>query len=263
MPAVAAIVGSAFASACPWPLEPIGIATAHGPWTLHRVRRGSREAFVSFRHGHPHTFLPHQIPWRAQAAALAEVGVGALLVTSSAGVLDPALPLHAPIVVGDLLMLDNRLPDGTACTMWPEPHPEHGHLVYDEGPLSERLLAQLRPLWEANGPLAGPAVFGWQLGPRIKTAAENRMWRQLGAQVDSMTLAPEVVLANELGIATVAVVVGHKHSGPDAPALSDDASVDASLRAGRDPLLAVIDTFLHHAEPTLPGNALYRFRAES
>jgi purine nucleoside phosphorylase len=122
-------------------LEAVDIPTPHGPWRLHRWPRG--EAWLSFRHGVPHRYLPHQLPWRAQAAAFAEVGCGALLVTSSVGVLDPALPLFQPLLVDDLLMLDARLGDGTACTMWPDEHPEQGHLVWGEGPFSRALQEQV------------------------------------------------------------------------------------------------------------------------
>jgi len=59
----------------------------------------------------------------------------------------------------------------------------------------------------------GGVVFAYVPGPRTKTPAENAAWRLAGADVNSMTLGPEVVLAAELGVPTAAVVVGHKRSG--------------------------------------------------
>ena len=41
-------------------------------------------------------------------------------------------------------------------------------------------------------------VFAFSPGPRTKTRAENALWAQLGAQVNSMSLGPEVVLAEYL-----------------------------------------------------------------
>ena len=80
--AVAAILGSAFERA------PRGIAlevervhTPHGEVTLHRLPDTDPRAYVLFRHGLPHRLLPHQIPYRAHAWALEEVGCGALLVS--------------------------------------------------------------------------------------------------------------------------------------------------------------------------------------
>src|SRR3990167_5465062 len=112
---VAFILGSAYAGERPLGLELVAdtVVTPHGPATLHHVR--DRAAVVLFRHGSPHRYLPNQIPYRAHAWALASAGVRSLIVTSSVGVLDPAVPLHQPLLVSDILMLENRLPDGSAC----------------------------------------------------------------------------------------------------------------------------------------------------
>ena len=100
--------------------------------------------------------------------------------------------------------------------MWPAPEPGHGHLVVGEGLLAPALRDQVAGLvGEGLGP---EVVFAYVGGPRTKTPAENRYWAWAGAQVNSMTVGPEVVLANELGIACAAVVVGHKYSHPDIPA---------------------------------------------
>ncbi len=261
--AVAAIVGSAFDEAllARLDLEPRDIETSWGRFQLHHARAIERpdglEAWVSFRHGLPHRFLPNQIPYRAQAAALAALGTGALLVTSSVGVLDPDIPLHRAMLVSDIIMLENRLPDGTAATLFERPRPGQGHLVLREGLLSSALTEQLRAL-EVDLADASP-VFGWVGGPRTKTAAENRAWALLGAQVNSMTLAPELVLANELQIPTTAVVVGHKRSADQGEGPSDADEVGESLRAGRDALEEVVVAFLERATPVPFGNHIYRF----
>lgn len=221
-----------------------------GGVVLHRAG----DAWVLFRHGLPHRFLPHQIPYRAHAAALAEVGVESLLVTSSVGVLDAAVPLDTLLPVGDLLMPENRLPDGSACTMWPTPAPGQGHLVVGGGLLAPALRAQVAGL-AALGP---EVVFAYVGGPRTKTPAENRYWAAAGAQVNSMTVGPEVVLANELGIACAAVVVGHKYSHPDIPA-PDGPGVAASLDASRRALADLVVRFLREGRPVENPNPLYCF----
>jgi len=235
------------------PLESVQVATRWGPVALHRL---APERWVLFRHGLPHRLLPHQIPWRAQAAALAEVGCSALLVTSSCGVLDPDLPLFEPLVVGDLLMPDNRLPDGSACTLFDEPQPGQGHLVVEEGLLSRALSDRLA---ELGGLSEHRVVFAYTPGPRTKTAAENRYWRQLGAQVNSMTLGPEVVLANELGISTAAVAVGHKYSVPGWRSPLDQEAIAATLVRTRQAMDQLVLDFLERAEPVPFANRLYRF----
>ncbi|NBB74149.1 MAG: 5'-methylthioadenosine phosphorylase [Bacteroidetes bacterium] len=263
--AVAAILGSAFQDALPEQLNlhPVEVETDWGRQTLHRVTDVDRPAYVLFRHGLPHRLLPNQINYRAQAAALKEVDCGALLVTSSVGVLDADVPIYRPLLVEDLIMLENRLPDGRACTMFEAPSADHGHLVLHDGLFATELSAQVRTLAaEEDAPVADEVIFAYVGGPRGKTAAENRLWPQLGAQVNSMTLAPEVVLANELEIPCVGLVVGHKYSVPDADAPEDTAMAD-TLDRSRAEQERIVTRFLRAGAPVPFGNEIFRFDAHS
>ena len=211
-----------------------------------------------FRHGLPHERLPNQIDYRAHALALKAVGCHALLVTSSVGVLDPTVPLYQPMLLQDLLMLENRLPDGSACTLFERPQAEQGHLLIQEG-LFHRGLGD----WLTHTCCLPQRrlEFLYVQGPRTKTSAENRYAASLGAHVNSMTLAPEVILANELELPTAALVVGHKYSvaGGVTP---NDADIAESLQRSRAATLQVLRTFLAQA-PVLPwANSLYRFESE-
>ena len=257
---VAAILGSAFDHDLgDLDLEPVSVVTPRGPFTLHRLR-DNPPAYLSFRHGLPHQRLPHHIDFRAQALALAAIHCQALLVTSSVGVLDPDVPLYTPALVDDLLMLDNHLPCGAPCTIFEHPSPHHGHLVLQDGLLSSSLNHTLRTLARTHDlPLhPTPLLFAYVPGPRTKTRAENLLYAQLGAHVNSMSLAPEVVLANELEIPTAALVVGHKASGHSSP--PDDHTVRDSLTRSRHATLAWIRAFLQaHPSPTF-ANTIYRFQ---
>ena len=255
--AVAAILGSAFTQPVLGgrPLERLPVLGPLGPVDLY-VHPDRSDAFVLFRHGVPHR--PHQIPWRAQAAALQSVGCGALLLTSSVGLLDPALPLFRPLLFADLLMPDNRLPDGSAATMWPTATPGQGHLVVEGGlfdPELTQVVSELAPV-ARHGP-APRVVFAYVCGPRTKTSAENRYWAMAGAQVNSMSVGPEVVLANELGIPCAGLGIGHKASAPGA-ALLDRVQMDASLAGARAAMEATVEAFLRTAEPVPFKNRLHR-----
>jgi 5'-methylthioadenosine phosphorylase len=260
MPGVAVILGSAFdASSLGIALAPERFETPWGPFTLHRAP-SLGDPVVVFRHGSPHTLLPNQIPYRAMAWALREAGVGALLVTSSVGVMDAQVPLYRPLPVSDLLMPENRLPDGSTCTLFDVPRAGQGHLVLTEGLFSRALTAQLAGLARGCGSALGPeVVFAYAGGPRTKTAAENALWARLGAQVNSMTLGPEVVLANEAGIPTAAIVVGHKYSlGGDARP-GDREEIGASLVRSRAELQRLVLAFLERGAPVPFANELFRF----
>ncbi len=263
---VTAILGSAFHTLTgTLDLERIDIETPWGSQFLHRVTDAERPAYVLFRHDVPHRLLPNQINYRAQAWALREVGCGALLVTSSVGVLDAEVPLYTPLLVRDLIMLENRLPDGSTCTMFDTPASDHGHLVLDDGLLASALNTQLRSLAEAvEAPIAQEeVVFAYVGGPRGKTAVENRMWPRLGAQVNSMTLAPEVVLANELEIPCAALVVGHKYSLPDHDPPEDRAALADTLDRSRSEQERIVQQFLQYGTPVPFGNRIFRFNDNS
>lgn len=260
---VAVILGSAFEQPTlgEQALEPNTVQTRFGEAVLHRYeRQDGKDAWVSFRHGVPHRYLPTQINYRAQAAALEQVGCDALLATSSVGVLDPALPLDAPLLVSDLLMPDNRLPDGTACSMFPSPEPGQWHLVLDEGIVSSALNEQVEALCQGAGqPVAGHALFLFAMGPRTKTAAENALWAALGAQVNSMTVGPELVLAAEQGMPAAALVVGHKYSRPGVRERLDRETMDDTLLTGRQLMGALAQAFLEGAAGVPFKNRFYRY----
>ena len=242
-------------------VEPQQFATPFGQWILYRVELRERQAFISFRHGYPHYFLPNHIPYRAQTWAFNAVNCQALLVTSSVGVLDPSLPLFEPLLVGDILTLDNRLPDGTACTMFTEPSPEHAHLVIKEGLFSKALTQQLNAILSQEHPsIETDIIFGYVGGPRTKTKAENRLWKRLGAQVNSMTLAPEVILANEMEIPCCAAVVGHKYSVPTIEEPKDEQTVSESFEKSRSSLGRIVRGFISQIKPTPFNNHLYRYQ---
>jgi len=262
MKSVAVILGSAFQDSMPSALnlEQIEVQTAWGKQVLYQAKNFQHPAYMLFRHGLPHRLLPHQINYRTQAGALAQLDCGALLVTSSVGVLDPALPLFRPMLLTDLIMLDNRLPDGSTCTMFTEPSSRQGHLVVSQGLFSGDLNRQIHSL--AGDLIYAPKqqiVFGYVAGPRTKTPAESRLWHQLGARVNSMTLAPEIILANELEIPCTGLVVGHKYSTPDVENIADLQSLSQSLDSSKAAMQTIVLEFLEHGKPVSFGNQLYRF----
>ena len=144
--------------------------------------------------------------------------------------------------------------------MFLEHSASQGHLVLEQGLLNLELMAQVRQIAQAQGwPIAAEATFGYVAGPRTKTRAENRLWAQLGAQVNSMTLAPELVLLNELELPCVALVVGHKHSLPQGTSLKGAQEVTRSLEDSQRALKALLVAALERLRPVTFANHIYRF----
>jgi purine nucleoside phosphorylase len=176
------------------------------------------------------------------------------------GVTDPDLPIFQPLLVSDLIMLENRLPDGSTCTMFTEPSEEHAHLIITEGLFNPALRSQLAEMAEVcEWPVAGEAIFSYVGGPRNKTPAENRLMPKLGSQINSMSLGPEIILANELAIPTAGLVVGHKYSIPGRETENDDMSLDESFVKSREAFGKLVLQFLQNGQPVSFGNVLYRY----
>lgn len=132
-------------------------------------RQDGGGAFVMFRHGVPHDAYPHEIAYVVNMAILYHLGVSSVLVTSSVGVLDRKIPTDAPILIEDILLMENLMPaapsrpDGhffdkdaryippgsSVCSVWCDRQldlglPQPGHLlVGEEGLLSEALSSWL------------------------------------------------------------------------------------------------------------------------
>lgn len=261
MKSIAVILGSAFSKEAleEYQFSEVSISTPFGDQVLYKAEGLERPAYLLFRHGLPHSLLPNQINYRAQASALKQVDCGALLVTSSVGVMDRELPLYQPMLADDLIMLDNRLPDGSTCTLFEAPSPDHAHLVLNEGLFSKALRQQLQRIsGDLIADTSKEVIFAYVGGPRGKTAAENRMWITAGANVNSMTLAPEVVLANELEIPCAGLVIGHKYSVPGY-SNPEEEGVTASLDRSREATRQIVLGFMEKGEPVAFGNHLYRF----
>ena len=291
---VAVILGSAFSINPPRDLQltPHRIMTPWGEVDVHQVSHPelNRPAYLLFRHGFPHQTYPQQLNFRAHAVALKILNCKALLVTSSVGVLDRSVPLDRPLLVHDLLMPDHRLPDGTLCsTLIEPPHAlipltpdvssalQPGHLVL-RGPIcAQELDSQMNTLVESVGGQLGPSVtFAYVAGPRTKTPAENHYWHTLGAQVNSMSVGPEVVLANELMIPTSALVVGHKYSNTHSSLAkassrkglevtpgynADHQEMSETLNRSHDMLDHIVTAFLCYAKPVKFPHYIYRYQS--
>ncbi len=162
-----------------------------GPWRVGSIAR----------HGEGHHHLPHTIPYRANFAALKELGARAVLATTAVGAVDPGVKLGRPILFDDLFFPGNHLPDGGACTMFTEPgEPERGHLIQGE-PFSPRLRRRTELAARGLGlEVIVGGMYGHTNGPRFETKAEIRWLRAAGVTAVSQTSGPEAVLAGELGL---------------------------------------------------------------
>jgi len=230
-------------------LEAYAVDTAAGQIPCFRYP-GPQEAYVLFRRGWPDVLPPHHVPYRAQALALQALGVRAALFVGQVLVLDDRLPLSTPLQIGDLLMPDNRLPDGTVCTLADAPQAAQAQRSRSADLISTALNEQISMLGDAVGAEpCPPAVLAYGGVPRQPTRAEELFWLRMGAELHGGAMGPDLVLAHELGISCAALAVGTSYARSQVEtedAELDRAAMHAQTRRALDPLLVV---FLAQGRP--------------
>jgi purine nucleoside phosphorylase len=169
------------------------------PVTLGRI--GDVEVVHLARHRDGHELVSHQVTHRANVLAMRELGVDAVLAVTVCGTCDPGAELGSLVVFDDLHFLQNRLADGSLCTLHDEPGaPGRGHWVFED-PFSPALRTALLDAARATGREARDGgCYGHVDGPRFNTKAEIRSLRAVGVTAVSQTAGPETVLFAEAGI---------------------------------------------------------------
>jgi 5'-methylthioadenosine phosphorylase len=162
------------------------------------------EIVILSRHGWHHTIPPSKVNTRANIYSLKEIGCTHIITTTACG------SLREEIGRGDLIIPDQFI-DFTRhrnITFFEEFEP--GKMNHT--PMADPFDKYLRELLiSAAGKIGLPVHERGTLvtieGPRFSTRAESKMFRIWGADVINMSVAPEVILANELGIpyATIAM----------------------------------------------------------
>ncbi len=165
---------------------------------------GNVDTIIVSRHGKDHTIPPSQVNNRANILALSEAGCTHIISTTACG------SLREEIERGDLVIPDQFI-DFTRfrpVSFYEEFTP--GKLNHT--PMADPFDQDLRKLLFRTSLKLGLKVHpvGTLLtieGPRFSTRAESNMFRLWGADIINMSVAPEAILANELGIpyATIAM----------------------------------------------------------
>lgn len=177
------------------------IPTRYGP-SIVFVGQGPNADLVFLpRHGPEHTVPPHRINYRAHIKALQTLGVERVMATFAVGSLVEDIPPLSLVALDQFLDFthgrEGTFFDGGA-----------SGLVHTEvtDPYCSGLHKQLMVLAPKHGLEVRPAgVYVCTNGPRFETAAEVRMYAQLGGEVVGMTGVPEATLAREMGLHYAAV----------------------------------------------------------
>ena len=160
------------------------------------------------RHGFENPLPPHAINYRANVAALDELGIESAITLNSVGSLDEALPPASMVSCSDYMSFAPlTFIDDCMSAFAPE--------------LGNLLLEEIASAWP--GKIESDRIYFQTPGPRFETKAEVRALRAMGAHVVGMTLANEADLLLERGISVTAFcMVDNYAHGIGALKLSDE-----------------------------------------
>jgi 5'-methylthioadenosine phosphorylase len=156
------------------------------------------------RHGRDHSIPPSQVNNRANLWAIRELGCSHILATTACG------SLREEIGRGDLVILDQFIDFTKHRQVTFYESFENGRLIHCPmaDPFDEQLRKKLIQHAERLKLKFHPAGTVITIeGPRFSTRAESNMFRAWGADVINMSVAPECILANELGIPYAAIAL--------------------------------------------------------
>jgi 5'-methylthioadenosine phosphorylase len=155
------------------------------------------------RHGRKHQYPPTKVNYRANIWALKEQGCTHVLATTACGSLKEEIGRGDFVIVDQFIDFTRHRPvtfhdsfeDGAVHTPMAEP--------FSKG-LRNALSGTCRELGLKHHDKGTVVTIE---GPRFSTRAESNMFRQWGADVINMSIAPECILANEAGIPYAAVAM--------------------------------------------------------
>jgi 5'-methylthioadenosine phosphorylase len=165
--------------------------------TFKTGRIGGVEVFMLSRHGRDHSIPPSHVNNRANLWAIRKLGCTHILATSACG------SLREEIKRGDIVILDQFIDFTRHREVTFYDSFENGELKHTPmaKPFTESLRLELiKKARELNLGFHPRGTVITIEGPRFSTRAESNMFRLWGADVINMSVAPECILANEIGI---------------------------------------------------------------
>jgi 5'-methylthioinosine phosphorylase len=156
---------------------------------------GKRVAFLA-RHGEGHTIPPHRINYRANVAALQELGARQIVGINAVGGIRADMGPRV-LVVPDQLIDYTHDRASSFCDAEGE---AVLHVDFSE-PYSANLRAELLTAARRSGiEVIDGGCYGAPQGPRLETNAEIERLRRDGCDLVGMTGMPEAALARELDL---------------------------------------------------------------
>lgn len=235
----AVIIGSGFESlAGEGPGHRVATRFGEASAPIHTVAIEGRPVLSLARHGDDHSIPPHAINYRANLAALQELGADSVIALNTVGVVS-TIRQSGEIAVPDQI-LDYTW--GRQHTIFDGADGVVEHIDFT-APFSADLRAELLAAAGAAGlDCFDGGVYAATQGPRLETAAEVDRLERDGADYVGMTAMPEAAIALELGLryACLALIVNRAAGRGDTP-IHDD--VESSTLSARTQAMSLLQQF--------------------
>lgn len=165
---------------------------------------GNNTIYILSRHGRDHTITPTHVNNRANIQALKELGCDHVIATTACGSLREEIK-RGHIVIPDQFIDFTRSRKNTFYEVFEPGCPIHKAMPDPfSAPLRKLLIAAAIGLGLPFHPTGTIVTIE---GPRFSTRAESVMFRNMGADIINMSIAPEAALANEAGLSYAAIAL--------------------------------------------------------
>lgn len=162
---------------------------------------------------------------RPAIEALAGIGITTLILTNSAGSVDPDMP------PGSVMLIEDHINFSGSNPLFGEPTDRR--FVGLTEAYDRKLRAAVEKAADATGTKLHKGVYMWFSGPSFETPAEIRMARIMGATAVGMSTVPEVILARFLGLRVAACsVITNLAAGMTGAELSHQETKDMAPLGG-------------------------------
>lgn len=198
------------------------------------------------RHGYGHTIAPHEINYRANMWALAQLEIDGIVAVASVGGIRPDL------VAGSLVVPDQILDytHGRSNTFFEGESEAVRHIDFT-WPYDESLRKSLVYAADSVGEqVVQGGCYACTQGPRLETAAEVKRLARDGADIVGMTGMPEAALARELEIpyAHLALVVNQAAGVGDSAREISHAQIAQTVQKGMGRVMGIVKSLVQLQE---------------
>lgn len=195
---------------------------------MHLFKLHDKEVAFMPRHAKGHVNPPHMINYRANIYAMKKIGVERIIATNAVGSLEPE------IKPGDF-MIPHDFIDFTKLRQSTFYDTKTVHID-----ITEPYCHDLRENLISSGEVVDNGVYVCTEGPRFETAAEIRMFKQIGGNVVGMTGIPEAILVREFEICYASVCMVSNYAASISPTKLTIDEVFEIVESKKDELVKLI-----------------------